>query len=321
MNYRKWIAASCLCVVGCAPMEQAPLVYSSKNQFGVHVTAGAPETPGLEVSIGYKGLDAAFVPVAVAKYCGNSPSPECENEIYKMAQIVGENKAGGSVFIDQAALSALLAKINLQEQDLRRAQEAIVADEALKSANEAQRKRLTDLQAELSTQQGRTIDAADAAEIAKRDARVAEIDADIKAINALEATTSIDQRISNNRASVEALSKSLALDKAARDRTLAARNASSSDDKADAYSVYGSFNGNAQGGRDGADLSLGKVFSTGIAAQNLTQGMGRAARATAGTQCLRQLEVTAKEITDPTRRANFLVDMGRLCGSQDLNLE
>jgi hypothetical protein len=321
MNYWKWIAASYLCVGGCAPMEQAPLVYSSKNQFGVHVTAGAPETPGLEVSIGYKGLDAAFVPVAVAKYCGNSPSRECENEIYKMAQIVGTNQAGGSVFIDQAALSALLAKISLQEQDLRQAQEAITADEGLKEAGEAQRKRLPGLRGEVKSQTDRVIDAADTEEVAKRDARVAELEADIKEIEALEDPALIDQRIRNNRASVEALGKSLAQDRAARDRTLAARNASSSDDKADAYSVYGSFNGNSQGGKDGADLSLGKVFSTGIAAQNLTQGMGRAARATAGAQCLRQLEVTAKEIKDDDRRAAFLVDMGRLCGSQDLNLE
>ena len=50
------LVGACMGAAGCMPMEQAPLVYSSKQQIGVGVAAGTPDSPGLDVNIGYKGL-------------------------------------------------------------------------------------------------------------------------------------------------------------------------------------------------------------------------------------------------------------------------
>ena len=53
--------------------------------------------------------------------------------------------------------------------------------------------------------------------------------------------------------------------------------------------MFGSFDGSAGGRSEGATLELGQVFSTGIAAQNLTQGMGAAALTNRRVQCINAL--------------------------------
>lgn len=67
---------------------------------------------------------------------------------------------------------------------------------------------------------------------------------------------------------------------------LARRNERSGDDKEDALSVFGSFNGSAKGDAKGAGLALGKSFSTGVAAQNLTQGLAGGSKQVAIAACI-----------------------------------
>jgi hypothetical protein len=65
---------------------------------------------------------------------------------------------------------------------------------------------------------------------------------------------------------------------------------SSADTKNDALSVYGTFSTNSSAGVGSAGPSasavIGKTFSTGIAAQNLTQGLKVSAQVAAAANCL-----------------------------------
>ena len=54
-------------IIGCAPLSQAPLVYSSKQILGVDISIPSPESPTAELHVGFKNKDVAIVPVAVAK--------------------------------------------------------------------------------------------------------------------------------------------------------------------------------------------------------------------------------------------------------------
>jgi hypothetical protein len=47
---------------GCTALEQAPLVYTSKQIVGIDVSAPTTESTGVTVSVGYKNVDAAYVP-------------------------------------------------------------------------------------------------------------------------------------------------------------------------------------------------------------------------------------------------------------------
>jgi hypothetical protein len=91
---RGWIGVLAL-LGGCAPLEQAPLVYSSSKQFGIGVKSGAPDAPGLDVHIGFRALDAAYVPVAVAKQCGQGQT--CSGITYNVVPIAGMNTVSGLI--------------------------------------------------------------------------------------------------------------------------------------------------------------------------------------------------------------------------------
>lgn len=52
--------------VGCAPLQQAPLVYTSSHVIGVKIGVAPTQPESLEAVIGYKDLDAAYAPVAVS---------------------------------------------------------------------------------------------------------------------------------------------------------------------------------------------------------------------------------------------------------------
>jgi hypothetical protein len=52
---------------GCAPLQQAPLVYSSKLVIGADISTPTSESPGVSVSLGVKSVDAAYVPIAISK--------------------------------------------------------------------------------------------------------------------------------------------------------------------------------------------------------------------------------------------------------------
>jgi hypothetical protein len=72
-------------LAACAPLQQAPLIYSSKTTVGIDVSTPTSEQPGVTINIGFKMVDAAYVPVAVAKECDTKKgSKNCEDPMYKL---------------------------------------------------------------------------------------------------------------------------------------------------------------------------------------------------------------------------------------------
>lgn len=271
---------------GCAPLEQAPLVYSSRSQIGVGVTAGTPENPGLDVNIGYKALDAAFVPVAVAKIC---PKGEKCNAIDpNVKPVQGQNQVTGLSSIDQNEVDAYEATIAEKDRILR--------DTSVEMA-ELNRK-IADLDTldskrqELAALNAREQGESPAVLSAEEERRRTELRAKIDQIAAYGPVADLRSRLDQ----VTRMSEAAAAEKLRaadlRDRLIARKRLETGDAKLDAYSVYGTFNGSANGTKDGASLTAGKVFSTGIAAQNLSQGVREGTRASAATACL----VAAREL-------------------------
>jgi hypothetical protein len=82
---------SLVALSACAPLQQAPLVYSSKTVVGLDISATTTETPGASFAFGYKSVDAAYVPVAVARIC--EPPQPCATEGFHLQQIRGDHTA------------------------------------------------------------------------------------------------------------------------------------------------------------------------------------------------------------------------------------
>ena len=86
----------------------------------------------------------------------------------------------------------------------------------------------------------------------------------------------------------------------------------SKDDKEDALSVFGSFDGDAGANKDSATLGVGKVFSTGVASQHLTQGLGRASSVAVRAKCIQSVSEIAKSLPDEPK-AKLLAQIGEIC--------
>ncbi|MCY7387139.1 MAG: hypothetical protein LH481_03595 [Burkholderiales bacterium] len=97
--------------------------------------------------------------------------------------------------------------------------------------------------------------------------------------------------------------------------------------KNDAFSVFGSFDANAgaQAGKastgtenqgTGASLKIGRVFSTGVAAQNLTEGFRSVyaqSRLDAVTSCLNGVSAVVKDIADAAEKAKQAAALSAFC--------
>ncbi len=172
-------------LAGCAPLEQAPLLYTSTVTLGASTGVNANETPGFDFVFGYKQVDAAYVPVAVAK------------------------DGDGDGDVDSKIYDIVLIQAGSQDKDSR-------------------------------------------------------------------TTSSADEDKQNNQLQGD-------------------------EEKYDAYSVYGSFDsktGAFGGTRPGSENALGKVFSTGVAAQTLADAELEKAKLSGVINCLAQLRSLAKEFED-----------------------
>ncbi len=241
-----------LALIGCSPLEQAPLVYSSKVVVGIDVSTPTSEQPGASISLGVKMVDAAYVPVAVAKNCDDStilnsasngePTSNCENLIYQIKPIEGTssssddktNNAGQENAAKIAALSAQVESLNRELIGLK-AQETT----AIKNAADAAAKTIAS--STLGAEQAVTPE---------------QVEAEVVSNQVTQKTKQLEQV-------VEQLKSTLSID------------------RKDSYSVFGSFDSSTKTGINPTaktadlDLNLGKVFSTGVAAQNLTEGLGK----------------------------------------------
>ena len=288
---------------GCYPMEQAPLVYSSKSTIGVGVTAGTPENPGLDVTIGFKETNVALVPVAVAKYCRHSNAANCANAAYAM-QII----RGGKV--DTVANRAIDAAFASNQDEVIKLSSEIRQIELEKKTAENNLQLLTrrsEAQASLATLGTAPVDGElESQTSARADAQaVMTATAGVNAIDPAAERT----RVASANALLQTKNERLfALNNdIARLRTQLIPDTKGARD--DALSVYGTFRGSGTGDANGASLTGGKIFATGIAAQNLSEHAGVA-------DCLAAVGVLAQQFKGTNAdeaRNGLLSDAGEVC--------
>lgn len=251
---------------GCAPLQQAPLVYSSKVSVGVDVSATSTETPGVGVNVGYKQIDAAYVPVAVARKCelAGTEKLNCADPAFNILALNGDSNDEATEKDDPEQLkrqdelvATAVERVNDSQVKVRQATARLSRDEELAARLDERRAVYAQLKAsgasDVEIEKARLdMLASEAAE-----ARIASGKIELAA-----ARGELNQAVSNNAEASQKYTR------------LAPTNKNG---KRDAYSVFGSFEADtkAKAGSGTAEvgLVLGKVFSTGVASQNLTGGL------------------------------------------------
>lgn len=292
-------------VAGCVPMEQATLTYTSKSTIGVGVEAGTQQTPGLDVTIGFKETNIALVPVAVAKYCYKATSSQCQNAIYRMELVRGGKN-------DSSQTQPIVARIN----DINRTLEELNGEQS------RQTQRLADLRANIAVAEAAESARAELAELnstppdesAERANRLAELQAKANSAPANFSLSEARAQAAAIEADQTARSTRIKTFQEDKVRLTAQLEADTESGRTDALSVYGRFNGTANGDEGGAGLTAGKVFATGIAAQNLTEFATTA-------ECLSNIGALASMIDDANaaERDKLLSSAPQICSRQSAN--
>lgn len=272
-------------LAACSPLQQAPLVYSSKVSVGVDVSATSTETPGAGISIGYKQVDAAYVPVAVAKKCEPLNDEKCTGETFKLLALNGRNQQEDGAVPTETELSNASAEAARASDALKLRQDAI-ATANLKY--EATKKIADSLESLKKAEAALKAEATIPGDLPKVSAQVQAAE-EAKAQLVADSDAVIAAKAARDSAAISA-------QKAAEvyQNKLAASRGRNQNAKQDAFSVFGTFNADAAtsvgvkqdvtGG-----LKLGKVFSTGVASQNLTEGMKLYYASMAPGSCLEKI--------------------------------
>jgi len=309
----------------CVPLSQAPLVYSSKVQDGVNVAAATPENPGVELNIGLNAVDAAYVPVATARACESARPSECSSDSYNVDQVRGSNIQANSENPSEQALVDANQRVDRLRTEINNIDTRISTAASTNQALTAERETLNRLAAApppvapapapTGEDGAPAVDpnaaAAAAAAAQAATARTQRIEAIGREINAGTETVQNLRTESTNR------NAELALAITNQQRILTVLNRNRADNKTDALSVFGSFNGDATAGGGAnatAGLQFGKVFSTGVAAQNLTQGISAASRATGLAQCYNAAAAAGSRAPEPNREATIR-DLAARCAA------
>lgn len=254
-------------MAACAPLAQAPLVYSSKTSFGVDLSATSTETPGISFSLGSKQVDAAYVPIAVSVPCLSSQgqSVRCTGKEYELHQITGRN-------VLQNSSSPTAIRYQQARQELEDATAKLLRAQAA----------LRDAQSAYSRDQ----------ELAEQAPPVADPPPGQPALALTPQQTEAEaarKRLPGDRAEIQRINGDVASfttnvnnAKLGLDEAAAANSVSNSTTLEDAYSVFGTFDGKGDGVLDAnhtntakasGGLSVGKMFSTGIASQHLSSAI------------------------------------------------
>jgi hypothetical protein len=293
-----------LAVTACAPLQQAPLVYSSKQTFGVDLSSATTEQPGISLNLGFKSVDAAYVPVAVGRPCTETETIKCEGAQYTLVPIIGgrtvSDSSGTKSAVEQAqqivaAYDAAVAKKKAADQAASDADKLLTQNrDRVKSLRENLATAET-LQKQILAQPAPAVPAASAPVGPGPDAKKAADKVDeIKALLEKAQTDLATSESGLTAARLAAASAQAEVDTQPISKVLDALKVvvTAESKRNDSYSVFGSFSSgttlgattslptSGQTGADGkstgatAGVSLGKIFSTGVAAQNLTEGIG-----------------------------------------------
>lgn len=250
---RKLLLISSLLAAGCSPLQQAPLMYTSKQVFGVDISAPTTESTGVSMNLGFKNVDAAYVPIAVSK--------EGIDTISTISATYGSSDGAQ----DNAPADLQVARVNALKNAILGEQ---AAQNNFKSANDeyAAAQQYNTYISTGDIEQAKTLADSKIFSSSNLDKHRAltnssqQIPApDIAGLkNSLNNAEQILSKASQN---IETTKKELA-------ELLFVR-------RTDAMSVYGSFGATTSGGNSAINNKLGKMFSTGVAAQNLTEGIAR----------------------------------------------
>ncbi|MDO9473310.1 MAG: hypothetical protein Q7J28_09650 [Caulobacter sp.] len=329
------ICSAALLATACAPLMQAPLVYTSKDQVGINLATTSTEAPGIEISLGYKGVDAAYVPVAVARECPKGQEQLCMEPNWKIELIKGGNtQEFGTPATDDdiaRAKERVLSTKTAVDEANRKLTAATGARDATKD--------LADRLPDLKTQYQAALTASSAApEDATLKEQASALANQVKAAEAAVARLQAEQAAVGTAQGLKAdVERDVRLAEASVASLEASRRSNSTDFKSDAYSVFGSFDATSSVTADGPEiaatepaapppgdggstpqtpakksasktpdagvgLTLGRVFATGIAAQNISGGLGRSASISATSKCLEIGSSIVDLITDPAKK-------------------
>lgn len=268
------LGAASVALAGCSSVDQVPLVYVSTVKVGVNVESGSAETPGAKLMIGFDATDAAYVPVAVARTCkGESLEmmKVCAKHLKDIAIITGRSEAlteNDKSRIKQLADDAnalsdkMVGTANSYSAALSREAKAqsdvSVAEEAKKEYDRLSAKR---------KDEGDAFSEAEQLDKAKLIADQLQMRKDAS-LAASDVVVAARETLNQDKDKLKNLTKEFL--------NLIPQQNGSSLGRSDALSVFGTFSGKVDGkaGADtGASLKLGKSFSTGVAAQSLSEGI------------------------------------------------
>ncbi|WP_040066498.1 hypothetical protein [Pseudomonas batumici] len=272
----KYILTTSLLISGCSPLQQAPLVYTSKQVLGIDISAPTTESTGVSMNLGFKNIDAAYVPLAVSKAAeGNNAF-----EIKPVYATYGEGPQAGQTGTapeQQQTVSKLTKELAVKDQQvtlLKSAKAQLLEHKTLiengpTPGNKLLSERLSELvslppNVETKLKSNQTL----------------------TPVEVQQTLIPVDEGIKTSEAAVAQKQKEISQ--------------ALSITKQDAMSVFGSFDSGIKGdSASGVSHHLGKMFSTGVAAQNLTQGLQRYAVL---EQCLNLIKST----TDETQKKNLI---------------
>jgi hypothetical protein len=310
------LAGTIFSLGACTPMDQSALVYSSAQSVGIKAASGTADSPGAKLIFGYDQLDAAYVPVMVGRHC--SDGADCNSDPYRLHPIVGRNTMSNEIG---------------DNDPVRKAGEAF--ERAMQEAEE--KKKIVDSQkAEITSAKERRIqldkDIAAAKAAALADPAISDGPSPEAKLAALQTDWQrLDERIPQAEKELTAQELSFAQAEANRDaagqRYLTELKKqgriADADIKEDAFSVFGRFNTNAKinlpkatDNASDTNIALGKVFSTGVAAQFLTQGIATAACLEQGAQLMEYI-VGEDEPSKKQARNNAAQKIIRHCTADD----
>jgi len=340
------ILVACCGLGACAPLQQAPLVYSSRLVVGLDVSANVAENQGGSISIGVKSVDSAYVPVAVSKQLDQrSDKAEKTLEVRVIEARYGEgstaetsddatnaerNRKIDGYFSAKQSADLVVSQLATLEKDISAQTTLITQLESLKSSILAASK-IPEPIAQVASEPPAPPSARSEA-LKMRADDINKLNADRSAsiatltvqpdgmYNVVQVINDIDSKLmllKNAKASIEGqlpdlkTQRQIKVDQAAQAKAEAIRvTGLSQTNKTDAMSVYGRFDSNGSGntseGR--ANLLVGKVFSTGLASQNLTEAVKLEAR----SRCLASGFEFAKNMPETDRKA-FFENLSKAC--------
>lgn len=314
-----WLGSSALALTGCGNLQQAPLVYASKTSVGIDMSGSSTEVPGVSLALGFKQVDAAYVPVAVARKC-DAGKANCSDAGYSLQLITGTSMSDTTPALNEEIqkMKTQLVQYEIALGEMqgwkarRRILDAEVAElttslQMLQAKQKAERpvtpaRPASDVEATGGGVEGAGVAAAEESLTPKEGTQLKELPDELQ--KKTRERDGADAELKQAESRVSAL----------RPQAEAARRQLEKIDRKDAYSVYGRFEGQTRVEAGFGQIGLGKIFSTGVASQHLSQGLGGYYRYLGVAACFDAANKLAASLGD--KKDELLQELAKRCGSE-----